>query len=258
MADYKKENVNDIFRRINQLTELSETAIAEDYNKMDKVIKTYTQTKDGLVEVERGDDKKDFMTLAKEAIGMQKLEVKFKKLDERAVIPTYAHDGDVGMDLTAIDVEYNFDMDCYIYHTGLAFETDKHYGIFLFPRSSNRKKDCYLANHVGIADSATYRGEIMFCYKNRTSLRQNALESRVIEFFNAIEDGKDLVTASKESIYGWMEAMKNPMLFAPYKAGDKIGQMVALPYPDVKLREYAELSDTDRGDGGFGSTDVKK
>ena len=52
--------------------------------------------------------------------------------------------------------------------------------------------------------------------------------------------------------------MKNPMLFAPYKLGDKIGQMVVLPYPDVKLREYAELSDTERGGGGFGSTDVKK
>ena len=142
-------------------------------------------TKDGR-EIEHGDDRKDFMTLAKEAIGMQKFEVKFKKLDERAVIPTYAHDGDVGMDMTAIDIEYDFDMDCYIYHTGLAFETDKHYGIFLFPRSSNRNTDAYLTNSVGVADSAIYRGEIMFCFKNRTSLRQNALESRTIRFFNAI------------------------------------------------------------------------
>ena len=51
--------------------------------------------------------------------------------------------------------------------------------------------------------------------------------------------------------------MNNPMLFAPYKVGDKIGQMVVFPYPDVKLSERKELSETERGDGAFGSTDKK-
>jgi len=203
-------------------------------------------------------DNKDLIEYIKKPIGCSKLEVSFKKLDERAVIPTYAHDGDVGMDLTAIDIEYNSDMDCYIYHTGLAFETDKHYGIFLFPRSSNRKTEAYLANHVGIADSAIYRGEIMLCFKNRTSLRQQALEGRTISFFNAIEKGKSLEEATKESIEGWMEVMNNTMLFAPYKVGDRIAQMVVLPYPDVKLIEKKELSETERGCNGFGSTSVKK
>ena len=87
-------------------------------------------------------------------IGLEPLEIKFKKLDDRAVIPTYAHDGDVGMDLTAISVEYDKENDMYIYHTGLAFESPFHYGILLFPRSSNSRTDAYLCNHVGIADSA--------------------------------------------------------------------------------------------------------
>jgi dUTPase len=30
--------------------------------------------------------------------------------------------------------------------------------------------------------------------------------------------------------------------------------MVVIPYPDVTLSERAELSETDRGSGGFGST----
>ena len=182
------------------------------------------------------------------------VEIKFKKLREDAVIPSYAHEGDVGMDLTAVDVEYDADNDVYIYHTGLAFESDFHYGIFLFPRSSNRKTDAYLCNHVGIADSAIYRGEIMLCFKNRQSLRQICFESRMIEYWNAIEDGKSVEEATKESIKGWTDAMKNPMLFAPYKVGDRVGQMVVLPYPDVKLTEAQELSQTDRGAGGFGST----
>ena len=195
-----------------------------------------------------------FMSRARQTIGLANLEVKFKKLNEKAIIPSYAHDGDVGMDLTAISVEYDADNDLYIYHTGLAFETDYHYGMFLFPRSSNRKTEAYLCNHVGIADSAIYRGEIMLCFKNRTSLRQIALESRTIAFFNAIEDGKSVEEATKESIDAWFEAFKNPMLFAPYKEGDRVAQMVVLPYPDVKLKEVENLTETDRGSGGFGST----
>jgi dUTP pyrophosphatase len=195
-----------------------------------------------------------FMNRARQAIGLASLEVKFKKLNEKAIIPSYAHDGDVGMDLTTISVEYDADNDLYIYHTGLAFESDYHYGMFLFPRSSNRKTDAYLCNHVGIADSAIYRGEIMLCFKNRTSLRQIALESRTIAFFNAIEDGKSVEEATKESVDAWFEAFKNPMLFAPYKEGDRVAQMVVLPYPDVKLKEVENLTETDRGSGGFGST----
>ena len=195
-----------------------------------------------------------FMNRARQAIGLANLDIKFKKLNEKAIIPSYAHDGDVGMDLTAISVEYDADNDLYIYHTGLAFESDYHYGMFLFPRSSNRKTEAYLCNHVGIADSAIYRGEIMLCFKNRTSLRQIALESRTIAFFNAIEDGKSVEEATKESVDAWHEAFKNPMLFAPYKEGDRVAQMVVLPYPDVKLKEVENLTETDRGSGGFGST----
>jgi dUTP pyrophosphatase len=201
-----------------------------------------------------GDDKKDFITYAKEAIGQAPLEVKFKKLDERAVIPSYAHDGDVGMDLTAISCEYDADNDMYIYHTGLAFESDYHYGIFLFPRSSNRKTEAYLCNHVGIADSAIYRGEIMLCFKNRTSLRQLALEARVTEFSNAISNGIRTESANSIGMQAWNNAFNNPYIFAPYNAGDRVAQMVVLPYPNVKLREVNNLSETDRGSGGFGST----
>jgi len=258
MERYIKNPVSDVFRKINALNEISQKAQEADL-ELTKIRKTILEeTKEGLKEVEHNDDRKDFMTLVKEAIGQTKLEVKFKKLDERAVIPTYAHEGDVGMDMTAIDVEYDKDGDFYIYHTGLAFETDKHYGILMFPRSSNRKTEAYLCNHVGVADSAIYRGEIIFCFKNRTSLRQHALEGRMISFFNAIEHGESIEDAVIQSVSGWTKTFKDPMLFAPYKVGDRIGQMVVIPYPNVKLVEHAELSETERGDGAFGSTDKKQ
>ena len=212
-----------------------------------------------------GDDRKDFITYAKEAIGQAPLEVKFKKLDERAVIPSYAHDGDVGMDLTAIEVEYDANNDMYMYHTGLAFESDYHYGIFLFPRSSNRKTEAYLCNHVGIADSAIYRGEIILCFKNRTSLEVRAEMEKSKSFFNSILYNSFTITNGNVVEFTWPNAAQNamgsadwiysnPLNFAPYKVGDRVAQMVVLPYPNVKLREVNNLSETDRGSGGFGST----
>ena len=43
---------------------------------------------------------------------------------------------------------------------------------------------------------------------------------------------------------------KNPV----YRAGDRVGQLMILPYPKIELIEADELSTTDRGSGGFGST----
>jgi dUTP pyrophosphatase len=39
-----------------------------------------------------------------------------------------------------------------------------------------------------------------------------------------------------------------------YKVGDRIGQLIIIPYPSIELEEADELSDTDRGTGGFGSS----
>lgn len=40
-----------------------------------------------------------------------------------------------------------------------------------------------------------------------------------------------------------------------YHIHDKIGQLIVLELPNMKIVEVEELSDTDRGQGGFGSTD---
>ena len=162
---------------------------------------------------------------------MNIVNIKFKKLTEEAVIPSYAHNGDVGMDMTAVSVEYDVEKDMYIYHTGLACESEIGYGIFLFPRSSNCKTDAYLTNHVGIVDSYLYRGEIQFRYKNRDRYKKSF----------------------KEWITGKVD-VERALRFAPYKAGDRVGQMVVFPHPKVSIWEFNELSDTVRGTGGFGST----
>lgn len=214
---------------------------------------------------------KDFTTVVKEAIGIKELNIKFKKLNENAVMPSYAHYGDVGMDFTAISVEYDEKLDMYVYHTGLAFESDFHYGQFLFPRSSNRKTDAYLCNSVGIADSAIYRGEILFCYKNRDSINtiaESKANAAMMEYYTTcnvnasnlpsgmdnlqswLRTGIEIYNDTKQEVYNEAKELK----YAPYKVGDKIGQMVILAYPNVNLIECEQLSSSDRGENGFGST----
>ena len=144
------------------------------------------------------------------------VDIKVKKLVPEAVIPFYAKPGDAGMDITCTSFEYDKEHDCYMYHSGLAFELPAGYVMLIFPRSSNRKTDYYLCNHVGVLDSG-YRGELMFAYKNRTDDRLN---------------------------------YQKP----PYQVGDRIGQIIILPYPTVKMIESDSLEESERGTGGFGST----
>lgn len=41
-----------------------------------------------------------------------------------------------------------------------------------------------------------------------------------------------------------------------YSMGDKVAQLIILPYPQITFEEVDELSETERGEGGFGSTTV--
>ena len=92
------------------------------------------------------------------------LEVKFKKLVETAKCPTKAHPTDAGADLTAVSREWNEELKCWIYGTGIATEIPEGYVGLVFPRSSIRKYTLAQCNAVGVIDSS-YRGEIMVSYK---------------------------------------------------------------------------------------------
>ena len=141
------------------------------------------------------------------------MEVKIKKLNENAVIPTYAKPGDAGMDLTATTINYD-EFDNVVYGTGLAIEIPEGYVGLIFPRSSNRKTDMYLTNCVGVIDSG-YRGEVMISFKHRD------------------------IDSPKETEYG---------------KGDRVAQIIIMPYPSIEFVEVDELSETERGEGGHGST----
>jgi len=144
------------------------------------------------------------------------MKVKIKKLHPNAVVPQYAKTGDAGMDLVATSILSNTTFDV-TYGMGIALEIPEGFVGLIFPRSSIRKTDLALTNCVGVVDSG-YRGELQATFKK---------------------------------VYG-----KNDVRIdeTDYKVGDRIAQIIILPYPQIEFTEVEELSNTERGDGGFGST----
>ena len=98
------------------------------------------------------------------------MDVKFKKLHDDAKIPSYAHDTDAGLDLTAVSFTQEFDKSnklVLVYHTGLAVEIPEGYVGLIFMRSSISNKSISLTNAVAVIDSG-YRGELLLKYKITT------------------------------------------------------------------------------------------
>jgi dUTP pyrophosphatase len=139
------------------------------------------------------------------------MQVRIKKLNESAVIPSYAKDGDAGMDLIATSIigEEPFQI---TYGLGVALEIPKGFVGLVFPRSSIRKTDLSLTNCVGVIDSG-YRGELQATFRKHKGV------------------------ASKT-----------------YEVGDRVAQIMIIPHPPIEFHVVDELSDTERGEGGFGST----
>jgi dUTP pyrophosphatase len=163
------------------------------------------------------------------------MNVKIKKLHEDAVIPSYAKPGDAGMDLTAVSIEQNDSYGFVEYDTGLAVEIPDGYVGLVFPRSSVSKTALSLANAVGVIDS-NYRGPIKLRY-----------------FFNSTGTIKVLAA---EADLGGFKFINDILKFenTVYDVGDRVGQLVIMPCPNIELEVVSELSDSERGEGGFGST----
>lgn len=153
------------------------------------------------------------------------MKVNFKKLNPLASIPSRSKEGDAGYDMTAVDVELKNNI--LTVHTGIAIEIPRGYAGFLFPRSSICKTDLSLTNSVGVIDS-NYRGEIMCKFR----INDNVFEQ------------------NNDNLY-IINSRNKPRL---YSVGDRCCQLIILPVPDITFEEQSELSSSERGAGGFGST----
>ncbi|AKC95725.1 dUTP diphosphatase [Sneathia vaginalis] len=137
-----------------------------------------------------------------------------KRMDKRAILPTYGTKYSAGADLYALLDEdlVIAPSETVLVHTGICMEIPTGLVGLVFARSGlATKKGLAPANKVGVIDS-DYRGEIMVPLHNHTK------EEKVI------------------------------------KHGERIAQIIFMPYIMEQFDEVDELSETVRGEGGFGST----
>ena len=144
------------------------------------------------------------------------MKVKIKKLHSDAIIPKYAKDGDAGMDLYAVEVKHHFDA-----VTGDLTKVIVDSGLaFEIPKG-----------FVGLVFP-------------RSSIQSTGL--RLTNCVGVIDSG---YRGPVKAVFD----IKDPSL-AYYEKGDRFAQMMIIPHPYIEFQEVKELSSTERGEGGFGST----
>lgn len=141
-------------------------------------------------------------------------DLKIKKLDETATIPTYGTEYSAGADLYAA-LESDTEIkpgETIMIGTKLAFEIPVGYVGLIFARSSlGSKKGLAPANKVGVID-ADYRGEVKVPLFNHSNSPQTITKN------------------------------------------ERIAQIIFMPYLKANFIETENLEETIRGTGGFGST----
>ena len=144
------------------------------------------------------------------------MKIQFKKLYPDAITPTYAHEGDAGLDLyTQFDFELKQSQRL-IVPTGIAVDIPYGYVGLIHPKSGlAAKRNITVLNSPGTID-AGYHGELQ------------------VILYHAFSKG----WVRKES----------------FKKGDKIAQLVIQKVEYAELEEVTEFDDSSRGIGGFGST----
>lgn len=148
------------------------------------------------------------------------MKVKIKKLHPDAVIPKYATPGAAGFDLVALEDVEILPGCTRLVKTGLSVEIPTGYELQVRPRSGTSLKTALrVANAPGTVDS-DYRGEVCVIMSN-TNIYQG------IDYKAKVEH---------------------------IKKGDRIAQGVICPVFQAEFEVVEDLSVTDRGAGGFGST----
>lgn len=159
------------------------------------------------------------------------IDIPFMKLNENAKMPAYAHVGDAAADLYALE-SYDIDPgEQIMIKTGIACAIPNGYAMLIQPRSGlSSKSKLRICNTPGLIDSG-YRGEICVLMENVDA----KIKDLVID-----DDGK-----ATGILYGSSYHID---------AGDRIAQARLVEVPSMAFEEVKELGDTDRGEGGFGST----
>jgi dUTP pyrophosphatase len=146
------------------------------------------------------------------------MKVNFKKLHPAAQLPKYAKPGDAAMDLYAVEVKKHID--------------------------SATDEITKLVIDSGIAFEIP-KGFVGLVFP-RSSIQSTGL--RLTNGVGVIDSG---YRGSVKAVFDIIDSS-----LSYYEEGDRFAQLMIIPYPIVEFEEVKELSFTERGEGGFGSTGI--
>jgi dUTPase len=171
---------------------------------------------------------------------MPKVKVKVELLDDNAEVPTRGHSTDTGYDMKFVGVDKVVG-DVIYFKTGLSLQPSKGYYFEIVPRSSISKLPLSMANSIGIIDQH-YTGEILVPVRiHHTDMGG---EPSRVTYPNGIV-----------KIFGLRPQTMSAVSDLILKHKPKMFQAVLRKRLDCDF-SVQSLEETDRGDGGFGSTDL--
>jgi dUTP pyrophosphatase len=177
-----------------------------------------------------------------------KLNVKIKRLNEGAVIPKYAREGDAGFDIIATEDVIIEPGETKLVPTGLAFELPPGYEMQIRPRSGVTLKT-KLRVQLGTVDSG-YRGEVKV-------IVDNIALSKLIPKTGVRVRNEFVLTIQNERFFYPSEYQNSPEGTYLIRKGDRIAQAVIAPFETAHFVDSDKLEESMRGGQGFGSSGVK-
>lgn len=174
------------------------------------------------------------------AFSSRSLDVKIRKLHLDATVPTYTTTGAAAFDLVAVEDVVIAPGATAKIPLGLAFEIPPGYVMYVCMRPGIAlKTKLRQPNGIGVIDS-DYRGEVAMLFENTAST------SDAMRLYRGLSiDGSPA--------HSTVPIDRNTYIV---RKGDRVAQALIQPVPRVEFTVVDELSETDRGARGFGSTGV--
>ena len=173
-----------------------------------------------------------------EGIAKRYIQIPFVKCHPDAKMPEYAHPDDSGMDVYAVDDYVIHPGETKLIPTGIRVAVPNGYEIQIRPKSGRAlKTKMRIANSIGTVD-AGFRGELQVIIEN--------IEPPIKDITYDFDDnGRPIITSILRG---------SDMTIGK---GEKFAQLVLMEVPKAVLFQVENLDDTERGNGGFGSTNLK-
>lgn len=173
-----------------------------------------------------------------EGIAKRYIQIPFVKCHPDAKMPEYAHPDDSGMDVYAVDDYVIHPGETKLIPTGIKVAIPNGYEIQIRPKSGRAlKTKMRIANSIGTVD-AGFRGELQVIIEN--------IEPPIKDITYDFDDnGRPIITSILRG---------SDMTIGK---GEKFAQLVLMEVPKAVLFQVENLDDTERGNGGFGSTNLK-